>query len=115
MTGITGLTTHVLDLALGQPAKGLALRLDLLDGGSWRPVATGVTDGDGRTGDLLAGTPLEAKSYRLTFETGPYFAASKRASFYPRVQITFQVTDVGQHHHIPLLLAPYGYSTYRGS
>jgi 5-hydroxyisourate hydrolase len=109
------LSSHVLDLALGQPARGLGLRLDLLEGGGWRPLAVAFTDDDGRVGDLLAGAPLEARTYRLTFETGSYFAASDRPSFYPRVEVTFDVTAPGQPHHIPLLLSPYGYSTYRGS
>lgn len=115
MTGKNGLTSHVLDLALGQPARGLAARLEVLDGTSWRAVTTAVTDDDGRTGDLLGGAPLDARTYRLTFETGAYFAATERASFYPHVQVTFVVTATAQHHHVPLLLSPFGYSTYRGS
>jgi len=110
-----GLTTHVLDLALGQPARGLSLDLDVLDGDAWRPLGAFLTDRDGRAGDLLGGGPLPAGTYRLTFETGAYFAASGRAAFYPRVEVTFEVTDPTQHHHVPLLLSPFGYSTYRGS
>jgi 5-hydroxyisourate hydrolase len=108
-----GLTTHVLDLALGQPARGLSLRLDVFEAGDWKSVAAAVTDGDGRAPDLSA--VLERRAYRLTFETGPYFAASGRSTFYPRVEVTFEVTDPTQHHHVPLLLSPFGYSTYRGS
>ncbi|HXJ22365.1 MAG TPA: hydroxyisourate hydrolase [Polyangia bacterium] len=110
-----GLTTHVLDLALGQPARGLSLDLDVLDGDAWRPLGAFLTDRDGRCGDLLGGAPLVAGTYRLTFETGAYFAATGRPTFYPRVEVTFQVTEPGQHHHVPLLLSPFGYSTYRGS
>ena len=106
----------MLDLALGQPARGLALRLDVLDGTSWRarrrprsPTTTVAR------ADLLGGAPLDARTYRLTFETGAYFAATERASFYPHVQVTFEVTAPAQHHHVPLLLSPFGYSTYRGS
>jgi 5-hydroxyisourate hydrolase len=109
------LTSHVLDLALGQPARGLALRLEVREGTDWRPLGAGVTDADGRAGDLLAGARLEMRTYRLTFETGAYFAAAGRASFYPRVEVTFEVTAPDQHHHVPLLLSPFGYSTYRGS
>ena len=109
------LTSHVLDLGLGQPARGLALRLDVLDGGGWRQLAAAVTDADGRAGDLAAGATLAAGTYRLTFETGAYFAAAARATFYPRVEVTFEVADPGAHHHVPLLLSPFGYSTYRGS
>ncbi len=109
------LTSHVLDLALGQPARGLALRLDVLEGAHWRSLGAGVTDADGRAGDLLAGAPLEVRSYRLTFETGAYFAAAGRPTFYPRVEVTFDVAAPAEHHHVPLLLSPFGYSTYRGS
>ena len=112
---MSGLSTHVLDVALGQPARGLALRLEVLEGSTFRPLGAAVTDGDGRAGDLLAGAPLEARTYRLTFETGAYFAASARATFYPRVEVTFEVTVPAGHHHVPLLLSPFGYSTYRGS
>lgn len=113
------LSTHVLDVALGQPARGVELRLDMLPsaaaGGGTVIVAQAVTDGDGRVGDLLDGAPLLAGIYRLTFQTGAYFAATGRATFYPRVQVTFEVTAPDQHHHVPLLLSPFGYSTYRGS
>jgi 5-hydroxyisourate hydrolase len=110
------LSSHVLDVALGQPARGVALRLEVLDAaGAWRIIGAGVTDDDGRARELLAGAPLEARPYRLTFETGAYFQATGRPSFYPRVEVTFTVTAAGEHHHIPLLLAPFGYSTYRGS
>ena len=109
------LSTHVLDVALGRPAAGLALRLEALDGERWRPLVTAITDGDGRVADLLAGAALEPHTYRLTFETGAYFRATGRATFYPRVDVTFQVAAAGEHHHVPLLLSPFGYSTYRGS
>ena len=110
---MSGLTTHVLDLALGQPARGLSVRLDVFEAGAWYSVAAAVTDGDGRAPDLSV--TLERRIYRLTFETGGYFAASGRPSFYPRVEVTFEVTEPSQHHHVPLLLSPFGYSTYRGS
>jgi 5-hydroxyisourate hydrolase len=109
------LSSHVLDTALGCPAAGLGMRLDRLDGGSWRPIGMAVTDADGRVRDLLAGATLEARIYRITFETGPYFASTGRLSFYPRVEVTFDVTAPSEHHHVPLLLSPFGYSTYRGS
>ena len=109
------LTSHVLDVALGQPARGVTLRLEVLEGQAWRSVGSGVTDVDGRPGDLLGGAPLEARTYRLTFETGAYFASSGRRAFYPRVEVTFEVTAPAEHHHVPLLLSPFGYSTYRGS
>jgi len=109
------LTSHVLDLSLGRPARGVTLRLEVLEGTLWRSLGAGVTDADGRAGDLLAGAGLEARTYRLTFETGAYFAATGRRSFYPRVEVTFEVAAPVEHHHVPLLLSPFGYSTYRGS
>jgi len=117
------LSTHVLDLALGQPARALAVRLDLITRAGAGPapgedpvlVSTAVTDHDGRVVDLLGGVPLTAGVYRLAFQTGEYFAATGRATFYPLVEVTFQVTAPDQHHHVPLLLSPFGYSTYRGS
>jgi 5-hydroxyisourate hydrolase len=116
---VSRLSTHVLDTALGQPARGVAVRLDMLPsaaaGGGTVIVSTTATDDDGRVADLLEGAPLAAGVYRLTFQTGAYFAATGRAAFYPRVQVTFEVTAPEQHHHVPLLLSPFGYSTYRGS
>jgi len=112
---MNSLTSHVLDVSLGRPARGVALRLEVLEGASWRSLGVGVTDADGRAGDLLAGAPLEARTYRLTFETGAYFTATGRRSFYPRVEVTFEVAAPAEHHHVPLLLSPFGYSTYRGS
>jgi 5-hydroxyisourate hydrolase len=114
MTGL--ITSHVLDIALGQPARDVVVRLEVQqDAGTWKVLAARMTGADGRVGDLLAGTPLEARTYRLTFEIGSYLRAAGRASFYPRVEITFEVAEPTQHHHVPLLVSPFGYSTYRGS
>jgi 5-hydroxyisourate hydrolase len=84
--------------------------------GTWLEVGRGVTDADGRIARLLEG-PLEAGAYRLTFDTGAYFRSQAATGFcfYPHVTVEFEVRDAGQHHHVPLLLSPYGYSTYRGS
>ena len=112
------ITTHVLDTAEGRPARGVAVRLELQDrgGDAWTEIAAGHTDGDGRLSDLLpVGGRLEARTYRLTFDTGAYFRAAGRPVFYPRVEVTFQVSAPDEHHHVPLLLSPFGYSTYRGS
>lgn len=110
------LTTHVLDTALGRPATNLRVRLEQLEQGAAAvAIAERTTDGDGRVPDLLAGRALELASYRLTFEVGPYFAASARDCFYPEVTITFAVRAPNEHHHVPLLISPFGYSTYRGS
>jgi 5-hydroxyisourate hydrolase len=86
------------------------------DGNGWTGIATGETDLDGRLTDLLAPEHrLEASTYRLTFDTAAYFRADGRPVFFPRVEVTFQVSAPDEHHHIPLLLSPFGYSTYRGS
>jgi 5-hydroxyisourate hydrolase len=103
------LSTHVLDASRGTPAAGVAVRLATMGG---QELAAAVTDADGRVRDLGA---LTAGGYRLVFATGEYFAASGQQGFYPEVIVTFTVTDPGQHHHVPLLLSPYAYSTYRGS
>jgi 5-hydroxyisourate hydrolase len=102
-------STHILDASLGVPAAGVPVTLSLLTDG-WLEVEAGVTDADGRC-RFAAGTP--AGTYRLTFATGDYFTARSVAAFYPEVAITFTVTD--GHFHVPLLLSPFAYSTYRGS
>jgi 5-hydroxyisourate hydrolase len=106
------LSTHVLDTTRGRPAAKVAVRLDRYLGGGWRPVAEASTDDDGRLADLPAGEP---GTYRLRFGTGPYFLAFGIESFYPEVNVVFTVTDSDEHYHVPLLVNPYGYSTYRGS
>ncbi|MFC6085703.1 hydroxyisourate hydrolase [Sphaerisporangium aureirubrum] len=105
------LSTHVLDAMLGRPAEGVAVRLER-DG---RVVGEGVTDGDGRLRDWLPDGEPGAGVYRLVFGTGAYFAAAGVDAFYPEVVVTFAVADPTAHHHVPLLLSPFAYSTYRGS
>ena len=114
---MSAITTHVLDLAAGQPARGVPVRLEVAGGErGWLELATRVTDQDGRVPDLLpGGARLDAGRYRLSFDTGRYFAASGRPAFYPEVSVVFEVLDPAQHYHVPLLLSPFGYSTYRGS
>ena len=102
-------STHVLDSVLGRPAAGVAVRL--LAGEE--PIAEGVTDADGRC--RLTEEATAAGPHRLVFATGPWFAAQDRAAFYPEVVLTFDVREPAEHHHVPLLLAPFAYSTYRGS
>ena len=102
-------STHVLDSVLGRPAAGVAVRL--LAGEEL--VAEGVTDADGRC--RLAEGATAAGAYRLVFATGPWFADQGRDTFYPEVVLTFDVREPSEHHHVPLLLAPFAYSTYRGS
>ena len=113
---MTGLTTHVLDLALGRPAQGVSVRLARWsESGAWTPVAERATDADGRVRDFLGGAPLEIGRYQLTFATGDYFRTRGVRGFYPEVPVVFEVGDPAQHCHVPLLLSPFGYSTYRGS
>jgi 5-hydroxyisourate hydrolase len=109
----SGITTHVLDTSTGRPAVGVEVTLDHRVDGGWRRVADSVTDDDGRCRDV---GPAEVGpgTYRLTFATGEWFAADGRAAFHPEITVTFAVTDA-RHHHVPLLVAPFGYSTYRGS
>ena len=102
------LSTHVLDTALGKPAAGIAVTLG--HGGRSEPL--GPTDADGR---VRAAQPLPAGDYQLTFSVGEYFAASGRETFYRDVVIQFHIADGSQHYHVPLLITPFGYSTYRGS
>ncbi len=110
------LTTHVLDLRLGKPAAGVAVRLERMDAsGGWHKLASGATNDDGRVTDLLPAGGLVGGVHRLTFDVGPYFSAQQVEYFYPQVTVEFVVTDPSRHHHVPLLLSPFGYSTYRGS
>jgi 5-hydroxyisourate hydrolase len=111
------ISTHILDLVYGKPAKDVPVRLEKQNNtGDWRLLTTAHTDQEGRCPQLLPdGTDLSAGIYRLTFNTGSYFARQKIAALYPVVEITFQVQDGESHFHIPLLLGPNGYTTYRGS
>jgi 5-hydroxyisourate hydrolase len=110
------ITTHVLDLSRGRPATGINLTLERKGSGeAWTKVGTGKTDGDGRNKELLGGQRLTAGVYRLSFGTGEYYTALGTGTFYPSVTIVFEVKAAGEHHHVPLLVSPYGYSTYRGS
>jgi len=108
------ITTHVLDTARGRPAAGMEVRLERRVSGSWQPAGSGRTDADGRAKELLTG-PRETGTWRISFEVGAWHAAQGVEGFYPTVEITFTVRDAAQHHHVPLLISPWGYSTYRGS
>ena len=101
-------TTHVLDTATGRPAQGIAVRFETAEG---KPIADGRTDDDGRIRDLGPET-LEPGAYRLVFDTGAYLGPD---AFFPEVALTFRIADGTSHHHVPLLLSPFAYSTYRGS
>lgn len=103
------LSTHVLDMTLGVPAAGVAIRLEH----GAETLDEAVTDGNGRIGAL--GADLEAGTYRIVFDTGTYFGSGDRPVFYPEVAVSFVISDPARHHHVPLLLSPFGYSTYLGS
>ena len=110
------ITTHVLDVSVGRPAANVAVTLKAQSSaGQWTEVARGTTDADGRLRDWPAAKAVTAGTYRLTFDTRAYFAARRVASLYPQIVIVFEVRDAQEHYHIPLLLSPFGYSTYRGS
>jgi 5-hydroxyisourate hydrolase len=109
------ITTHVLDTAAGRPGRAIAIELERDAGGSWQRIGAGVTDDEGRLRTLTPAGPVAAGIYRLRFHTGSYFASQHMAGFFPVVEIWFTVADGEQHYHVPLLLSPYGYSTYRGS
>jgi 5-hydroxyisourate hydrolase len=105
------LSTHVLDGVSGEPAEGVRVRLYRGDA----LLAEAVTDRDGRIREAFGDTPSAEGVYRLEFETGVYFAGRGLACFYPQVAVCFTVEDPAAHHHVPLLLSPFAYSTYRGS
>ena len=117
MADSTRISTHVLDIALGRPAEGIPLLLKLQGlAGIWKQVGKSRTDADGRSGDLYPPSlRLQTGTYRLTFEVSGYFRSQNVTSFYPEVVVMFSLRDAAQPYHIPLLLSPFGYSTYRGS
>ena len=109
------ITTHILDTSIGRPAAGVQVLLQKETDSGWQTIAEGITNQDGRIGGLLASNiRLEPGLYSLLFEVAPYFAKNSISSFYPRVRIDFETRDQN-HYHVPLLLNPWGYSTYRGS
>ncbi len=107
-------TTHVLDAVSGRPAQAVAVTLEHQAVEGWQPVASGHTDDDGRIADF-GPKDLNPGIYRVTFATGEYFARQGSSAFYPEVMILFTLDDADAHYHVPLLLSPYAYSTYRGS
>lgn len=110
------ITTHVLDLSRGCPAEGVAIVLERQQAeAAWTEVGRGRTNADGRLTSLMPTGALSAGVYRIRFATAEYFATRRTQTFYPEVQVAFQVNDAAGHYHVPLLLSPFGYSTYRGS
>ncbi len=114
---MSGITSHVLDTSLGTPADGLRIVLERRSNtNKWTVLGDLETNADGRVPGLFPETTrLEADSYRITFHTGTYFRKTGRPVFYPVVHVHFEITNTTEHYHIPLLLSPFGYSTYRGS
>lgn len=109
------ITTHVLDTAIGRPARGVPVHLELQDGTTWRELGAGATDDDGRLRTLTPAGPVAPGRYRIAFDTGAYFKTQGVVGFFPVVEIQFEILDGTAHYHVPLLLSPFGYSTYRGS
>jgi len=107
---MSGLSTHVLDTAAGVPAASVLVTLTSADG---RELASARTNADGRIPDLAH--DLGKGIFRLTFDTGAYFRATDQRGFYPEIIVSFEITDTGRHHHVPVLLSPFSYSTYLGS
>ena len=113
---MSAISTHVLDTSLGRPAAGVPVLLEQRRGSEWRAVGRGDTDRDGRLRTLYPdGTPLTAGVYRLTFATGAYFESQGVAAFYPEVVVVFETAEGEAHYHVPLLLGPFGFTTYRGT
>lgn len=108
-------STHVLDIHRGRPASGVPVKLERKNAEAFEVLKAGTTDSDGRVKDLVPEGQLEAGTYRITFDTGVYFAAQNLEGFYPEAAIVFIVRDPNSHYHVPLLLSAHGYSTYRGS
>ncbi|HJT19068.1 MAG TPA: hydroxyisourate hydrolase [Nitrospira sp.] len=114
---MSGISTHVLDVTRGKPVGGMAVVLEVqgLTGG-WKLIGKGLTDADGRSDGLFPSNQrLQAGTYRMTFDTRTYFESQKQPGLYPEVSITFTIRDAAQSYHLPLLLSPFGYTTYRGS
>jgi len=110
------ISTHVLDTSIGRPAAGVAVRLERRYGERLVEISSAETNADGRVASLLpADVPAEAGTFRVTFDAAAYFAARGQDTFYATIAIDFVIRDAAQHYHVPLLLSPFGYSTYRGS
>ena len=112
---MSGITTHILDTSRGCPAAGVHVELHRKVGESWIAAGEGRTDSNGRCNTLMGDAQLEAGTYRLVFHTGAYFQARNTETFYLDIPILFEVREPSAHYHVPLLISPFGYSTYRGS
>lgn len=109
------ITTHILDTSLGKPAQGVNIRLERFGENGFEEIGNGTTNEDGRVTDLLDHSDFKNGTYRIHFEVAPYYAKLGQKTFYPSVSIDFIVDASDEHYHVPLLLNPFGFSTYRGS
>lgn len=115
---MSGISTHILDLSRGVAANGVrvVLEREASPGGTWATIADTRTDADGRVKNLLPpGQPPAPGTYRLRFATGAYWISQGVTAFHPHVEVVFTVADAARHHHVPLLVSPFGYTTYRGT
>ena len=112
---MSAITTHVLDTSRGRPAAGVRVELHYKSGESWKPVGEDRTDANGRCNHLMGDELPEAGKYRLLFHAGAYFEEQNAATFYSEIPIIFDLREPSAHYHVPLLISPFGYSTYRGS
>jgi 5-hydroxyisourate hydrolase len=112
---MSAITTHVLDTSRGRPAAELKVELHKKSGEDWKSIGAGLTDDNGRCNALLGETLLAVGTYRLTFHAAAYFQGLRVESFYSDIPVIFEVRDARVHYHVPLLISPFGYSTYRGS
>ncbi|XP_072040116.1 5-hydroxyisourate hydrolase-like isoform X3 [Amphiura filiformis] len=116
MSSYSPLTTHVLDTSKGEPARALKIELYKSTGeNEWTSIANGETNNDGRLPALLTQADFTRGIYKIKFDTGDYFRKNSVEGFYPYAEVVFEIQDPNQHYHVPLLLSPYSYSTYRGS
>ena len=117
MSNTISISTHVLDTSFGAPAAGVVVTLERMESNNRTiTISQGVTDADGRVAALAPNDgSVTVGVFRLTFHVADYFAATQRTSFYPEISVNFIVGHETQHYHVPLLLSPFGYSTYRGS
>ena len=114
--GANPLSVHVLDLQTGQPSPGITVALERKKGTAWEPLGTAVTDAQGRVREFFpADASWAAGDYRVVFRTGEFYARQQQPTFFPEIPVIFRVVDEKAHYHVPLLLSPFGFSTYRGN
>ncbi|CAL8120890.1 unnamed protein product [Orchesella dallaii] len=109
------LTSHVLDTAIGRPAVGVPVTLSKYENGQWLNISNKLTNSDGRVGNMISSEEFSSSRYKLTFETLSYYERRGEKTFYPYIEVTFEIESPEEHYHVPILLSAYGFSTYRGS